>query len=155
DDLSPVLTESHPLSSHAPTTPGHPLRTVARDAVAAAWDRAIASGALPALSEGERPPVEIERPANPEHGDLATSIALKLARPYRRAPLQIAEAIAAELRGVGSAFRAVDVAAPGFINLWLSDDVLESVVEGVLADPDAWGRVPAAHPQRIDVEFVS
>ena len=44
---------------------------------------------LPALDDG-LPAVEIERPANPEHGDLATSLAMKLARPYRRAPLDIA-----------------------------------------------------------------
>ena len=43
------------------------------------------------------PPVEIERPADPEHGDFASNLALKLARPYRMAPLAIANALAAEL----------------------------------------------------------
>ncbi len=59
------------------------------------------------LDASERPEVEVERPANPEHGDLATNLALKLARPMRRAPLQIAEALASSLRDLpgGQALR--------------------------------------------------
>jgi arginyl-tRNA synthetase len=137
-----------------------PLRTVARAAIADAWERAIASGALPALDASRRPAIEIERPANPDHGDLASSLALKLARPYRRAPLEIAEAIAAELRGATAAdgtalFSDVQVAAPGFVNLRLADPTLERIIDGVLADPGSWGHVAAGNPEGVDVEFVS
>ncbi len=105
------------------------------------------------------PAVEIERPANPDHGDLATSIAMKLARPYRMPPLRIAEALAheltAEVEEHGPVLASVDVAAPGFLNLRLADEALEGLVAGVLAAPDAWGRVRAAVPRRFNVEFVS
>jgi len=63
--------------------PGAPatLRGAARAAVGAAWERAAATGALPALPAEAQVTVEIERPASAEHGDLATNLALKLARP--------------------------------------------------------------------------
>jgi len=144
----------------APASLAEPLRTVVRHAVEGAGDAAVARGDLPALEAAARPPVEIERPANPEHGDLATSLALKLARPYRRAPLQIAQALAEALAaatgpGGEPLFASVTAAAPGFVNVRLSDATLEAVVERVLAQPATWGRVHAPQPQRIDVEFVS
>ena len=77
-----------------PTAPGEslppPIRARARAAVDRAWDRAMDAGSLPALPPDERPAVEIERPAKAEHGDFATNLAMRLARPYRRAPLEIA-----------------------------------------------------------------
>jgi arginyl-tRNA synthetase len=141
-----------------PTLPH--LRDRARAAIAAAWRRAVASGALPAVSEGtDLPAIEVERPARAEHGDLATGLAMRLARPYRMPPLRIAEAIAAELaaeaRSPGSPVAAATVAAPGFINLRLADAALEGVVAAILADPGAWGLVRAARPRQVNVEFVS
>jgi arginyl-tRNA synthetase len=145
---------------HQPDPRLIPLRQRARAAVAAAWERAVASGALPASPTGDQlPAVEVERPAHAEHGDLATSLAMKLARPYRMPPLQIAEAIAAELAAdagaPGSSIAAVAVAPPGFLNLRLAEDALADLVAGVLAAPDAWGRVRAGRPRRVNVEFVS
>jgi arginyl-tRNA synthetase len=145
---------------HEPPSQLTPLRARARDAVSAAWERAVASGALPAAPpDPELPAVEIERPAKPEHGDLATGLAMKLARPYRMPPLRIAQALADELGTAvgesGSVIAGVAVAPPGFLNLRLADGALESLVAGVLAVPEAWGRVRAATPRRINVEFVS
>ena len=75
-----------------------PIRDLARSAIERAWERAMAAGTLPALPDDAPPPaVEVERPASEEHGDLATNLAMKLARPYRMAPLAIATALAAEL----------------------------------------------------------
>ena len=142
-----------------------PIRTRARDAVARAWSAAVASGALPATPVGEAnaelPEVEIERPANAEHGDLATNLALKLARPYRRSPLEIAKVLAAAIEAdladarSGSPIASVEVAPPGFLNLRLSDAALEAAIAGIVADPNAWGRVPPVRPRRVNVEFVS
>ncbi|MBF6606843.1 MAG: arginine--tRNA ligase [Chloroflexi bacterium] len=139
-----------------------PVRTLVRDAVARAWADARSSGRLPALG-GEVPDstIEIERPANPEHGDLATNLAMRLARPYRMAPLAIAavlaEGIAADAAdpSSGSPIATVEVAAPGFLNLRLADRALEAAIDGVLAAPGTWGRVAASQPQRVNVEFVS
>jgi arginyl-tRNA synthetase len=137
-----------------------PIRSRVRTAIEEAWQRAVASGALPATVDGGTlPAVEISRPANDEHGDFASNLALKLARPYRRAPLDIATALAAEIeRGAAaltSPIATVEVAPPGFLNLRLSDVALEATIDSVLAAPDAWGRVAPVRPRRVNVEFVS
>jgi arginyl-tRNA synthetase len=153
-----------------PTDPSPPerdapipaLRSLVGDVVRRAWDRAVASGTLPPRgASADLPTVELERPADPSHGDFATSLALKLARPYRRAPLEIAralaEAIAAESTEPrsGSLIERVEVAGPGFVNLWLSAASLETTIAAILARPGGWGRVATAEPRHIDVEFVS
>ncbi|MHB8398501.1 MAG: arginine--tRNA ligase [Candidatus Limnocylindrales bacterium] len=139
-----------------------PIRTLVRDALARARMGATVGGRLPALADDAEPVrIEIERPANPEHGDLATNLAMKLARPYRMAPLAIATAIAREIAAAAddpasnSPIASVEVAPPGFLNLRLADRALEATIDGILAAPAAWGRVGAAHPQHVNVEFVS
>jgi arginyl-tRNA synthetase len=139
-----------------------PLRTRARLAVEAAWGRAIAAGTLPELPEGAAvPDVEIERPAQPEHGDLATNLAMKLAKPYRTAPLAIASAIVAELRTEAAErpqatpIAEANAVAPGFINLRLTDAALEATLDAVLAQPATWGRVAVPRTRSVNVEFVS
>ncbi len=118
-------------------------------------------GLLPAADAAALPPVEIERPAHPDHGDFASSLALKLARPYRRAPLEIAVALADAIRADiadepgGTPIGSVEVAPPGFLNLRLTDAAVEAAVDGVLADPAGWGRVAAVRPRSVNVEFVS
>ena len=144
-----------------PTLADPTLRGQLRRAIERAWAAAIASGSLPAIGQDAAPAVTVERPSNPEHGDAATSLALKLARPYRRAPLDIARAVADELAREAAADPAstpvgsVDVAPPGFINVRYADRALAGAVGRILAEPDAWGRVPAAAPRKVNVEFVS
>ena len=138
------------------------LRTQAAAAVQRAWDDAIDSGALPPFPEDvPRPTIDVEHPAEAKHGDLATNLAMKLARPYRKAPIELATILAAKLvRGASSAgstspIASAEVAPPGFINLRLTDRALADIVSGILAEPSAWGHVPAATPRRVNVEFVS
>jgi arginyl-tRNA synthetase len=145
--------------------PAPSLRNQARRAVERALQRAIALGDLPPLPEGADGPsveVEVERPAQPEHGDLATSVALKLARPYRRPPMTIAAAIAAQLQAEMSSeqdvspFASAVAAAPGFINLRFADGALADAVDAGLAAPEGWARsAVAVRPRSVNVEFVS
>jgi arginyl-tRNA synthetase len=137
-----------------------PLRTLVRRTVLGAWYGAVERGQLPSLEDAERPAIEVSRPANPEHGDLATNLAMKLARPYRRSPMEIAMKLVTELEGAllpgnGRLFTSVEAAAPGFVNMRLSDAVYERLVHGILANPAGWGRVATEHPESVDVEFVS
>src|SRR6188474_1166781 len=87
-------------SSADVTAPAPPLtvRGRVRAAVAGAWAAATAAGTLPAVPDDQvSPEVDIERPAKAEHGDFATNLAMKLARPLRRPPLAIAQAIVDQL----------------------------------------------------------
>jgi arginyl-tRNA synthetase len=121
-----------------------PLRTQVREAIARAWDAAIESGGLPALPDDVAPPaIEVEHPADPTHGDLATNLAMKLARPSRKAPLEIATLLAAKLVRDASAdpaaspVEAAEVAPPGFLNVRLRPDALAAMIDGIRAEPEA------------------
>ncbi len=145
-------------SSNEPAATSQAIRARVRAAVEKAWADAVATGRLPAVEVGTAAPaVEIERPANPAHGDFATNLAMKLARPLRTSPLEIAEALAALLRegSTASLIASVDVARPGFLNLRVTDAALADVIGGILAAPAAWGRIPAVNARRVNVEFVS
>ncbi len=145
-----------PSSAEPAATPSA-IRARVRAAVEQAWANAVATGRLPAIGGTGAPAVEIERPANPAFGDFATNLAMKLARPLRRAPMEIAETLAASLREgpADSLIGSVEVASPGFLNLRVTDEALAGVVGGILESPAAWGRIPAVNARRVNVEFVS
>jgi len=138
------------------------LRSQVRAAIEAAWlraraDLAPADAGTPA--DAHDAPITIERPSDPGFGDFASNIALRLAKPYRRAPLEIARAIAAHVATTAtdpdSPIASVEVAPPGFLNIRLADAALAAATRQVLADPEAWGHVAAENPEHINVEFVS
>jgi arginyl-tRNA synthetase len=133
------------------------LREQVRQAIDAARQRVRAE--LPAPGEPLDVPSEVERPADPARGDFATTVALKLARPLRRPPLEIAKAIAAQIVTTASdpdsPIASVEVAAPGFLNVRLSDRALAVAAVRILREPQTWGHVVAAHPEHVNVEFVS
>jgi arginyl-tRNA synthetase len=119
--------------------------------VSAAAHEARDRGELPAVA---LPDVAIERPQRPEHGDYATSLALRLARSARANPLTLAEALVRRLPA-SEAVGEVSVAAPGFINFRLSEPWLARQVDAVLAAGDRFGDVDIGGGQRVQVEFVS
>ena len=133
------------------------VRSRIRALIDEAWAHAADSGALPPVETEQRPDIEIERPSNPDHGDLAANLAMRLARPMRRSPLQIAETLAEALRAVpgGEALSEVSVAPPGFLNMRLSAAWLEGVLDEARAAGDDFGRVDQAQPLHFNVEFVS
>jgi arginyl-tRNA synthetase len=133
------------------------LRSQVREAIEAAWQRAQADLVAPA--EPQAASVEIERPSDPSFGDFASNLALKLAKPYRKAPMEIAKAIAAHVvtmaTDAASPIASVEVAPPGFLNVRLSDAALAASTARILRDPESWGRITVAKPEHINVEFVS
>ena len=123
------------------------LRNVVRTAVAAAVDRGALAVPVPE-------DVVVERPKNPEHGDYATNVALRLAKPAGRPPREVAEVLAEELRAQPG-IAAVDVAGPGFLNITLAQGALGRIaVEAVTAGP-AYGHTDTLAGQKLDLEFVS
>ncbi len=127
------------------------MRDTIAGAVAEALELASRDGALKVDAV---PEIEIERPNNPEHGDFATSLPLRLARAARANPLQLAEAIAARI-APRPEIAAVAAAAPGFINFRLSQAWLQEQVEAVRAAGDAFGNSDHGGGRKVMVEFVS
>src|SRR5260221_933892 len=104
--------------------------------------------------------VHLERPKNPAHGDWSTNVALQIARDLKRKPREIAEelkrATAEALAQSGIATPdGVSIAGPGFFNVKLDPLVkLRPVLEVLRLGAD-YGRVKAASPEKVQVEFVS
>jgi arginyl-tRNA synthetase len=130
------------------------IRESLRAAIAEARDRAAAAGDL-RLPEGAAPPhIGIERPSRPEHGDFATNAAMQLAPVVREAPMHIAEVLRTHL-GTPAGVLSTSVAPPGFLNLQLDPAWVAAQVAAIRDQGGDFGRVQAADPHRINVEFVS
>jgi arginyl-tRNA synthetase len=106
------------------------------------------------LTEVAGAPAELERPSDGAHGDYATNVALRLAGARKQPPREIAGQIADEVLARGHAVRA-EVAGPGFVNLWLSDEWLAAAVGELLEAGRDFGSGSTAVPERIQVEMVS
>ena len=113
---------------------------------------AMADGSLP---EAELPAFIVEIPADPKNGDVASNLAMAGARTFRKAPRMIAEAITAHLPALDdTAFDRVEIAGPGFINLYASLSWFTGVVLAASTN-EAYGRTDFGNGQRYNVEFVS
>ena len=107
-----------------------------------------------ALGEAAGAELELERPAEPEHGDYATNVGLQLAGTRRRPPREIAAEIAEAAAGLDVVERA-EVAGPGFVNLFLRDEWFASALAQILEDGDAYGSGFPEPRERVQVEMVS
>jgi arginyl-tRNA synthetase len=123
------------------------LRDVIRSAVAAAVERGALAVAVPE-------DVVVERPKNPEHGDYATNVALRLAKGAGRPPREVAELLAGELRAQPG-IDTVDVAGPGFLNVTFARGVLGSIAVEAVSAGEGYGRTQVLAGQRLNLEFVS
>jgi arginyl-tRNA synthetase len=106
------------------------------------------------LASTTLPEVIVERPQNPEHGDYASSLPLKLARTADIAPPAIAEKILKFLPPLPEVAKIV-VVAPGFINFKLSSDWLTKQVAAILDAGDAYGNIDLGGGKSVQIEFVS
>jgi len=99
----------------------------------------------------------LERPKQAGHGDYSTNAAMLLARVLKEKPRAIAERLASGLEGrLGGLVDRVEVAGPGFLNLFLADQWYVAASAHVLEAGDAWGGGTAgAQAPRVNVEFVS
>ncbi len=99
-------------------------------------------------------PVEVERPGDPDHGDYATNVALRLAPARGKVPRDLAAEIAEQAvqRGLVAA---AEPAGPGFVNLHMPDEWLAAAVSEIVAAGDTFGSASVSDPERIQVEMVS
>ena len=110
------------------------------------------AGALPAGLDLEA--VSVEPPREAAHGDAACNAALVLARQAGRKPREIAELLAERLRARAE-IRAVEVAGPGFVNLWLTDEFWRVRLAELLATGPGYGAADIGQGRPVNVEYVS
>src|SRR5690625_1072508 len=101
------------------------------------------------------PTIVLEKPKDKAHGDFATNIAMQLARVAKKAPRQIAEQLVEQLDVERANIEKIDIAGPGFINFFMKEDFLGSIVSTVLKEKENYGRTNAGENKRVQVEFVS
>ena len=100
------------------------------------------------------PEILVEHPGNPEHGDFACNLPLRLARATRINPLELAQALVARVPG-SDLIGQVEAAPPGFVNFHLKDSWLQQQVEMVRAAGASYGDLALGKQRRVMVEFVS
>ena len=114
--------------------------------------KAVSNGALP---EAEMPQFNIEKPANKDNGDYSTNVAMAGARAFKKAPRMIAEAIVSCIDLDGTAFERVEIAGPGFMNFFLSQQFYSNVLKDVFSCGKDYGKSDYGQGKRVLVEFVS
>jgi arginyl-tRNA synthetase len=107
-----------------------------------------------ALGSAALPEVLIEHPQNPEHGDFASGLPLRLARAMRMSPMAIAEKISKYIVPPPQIDKIL-IASPGFINFTLREDWLSTEVESILAAGESYGDIELGKSKRVQLEFVS
>ena len=122
---------------------------MAREEIRAELARVAASLGAPDAA------VELEAPREKSHGDLATNLALLLAKPLKASPRQIAERIVAALALPPGLVASVEIAGPGFINFTLASDQLAGILRSIMAAGSGYGRTPSVRGRPVNVEFVS
>ncbi|MEA2317799.1 MAG: arginyl-tRNA synthetase, partial [Solirubrobacteraceae bacterium] len=120
--------------------------------------RAAVEAAAGTLADGGAPRSRptLERPKKAGHGDYATNAALVLAPVVGAPPRDVAAKLGDALRDrLGGTLERVEVAGPGFLNLFLTDDWYAGAVDWVLDAGDSFGTGAPEKPERINIEFVS
>ena len=113
--------------------------------------------ALEELSPGASQRAQFESPKLASHGDLATTVAMQLAKARKTNPRQLAESLRERLLAMPEFAKwveAVDIAGPGFINIRLRPQAKQEVIREILVAADRFGW-QAARSERMLVEFVS
>lgn len=122
--------------------------------------RGAVEAAARALRDGERtePAPSLDRPPKPELGDYSSNAAMLLAAPLGDNPRAVAARLQAELErelGDSGSLERIEVAGPGFVNLFLADAWYRRALAALVAAGDDLGPAPTPSPERVLVEFVS
>jgi arginyl-tRNA synthetase len=120
--------------------------------------QAAVGRAVRALRDGEAaaPEPSLERPPKPELGDYSSNAAMLLAPALGESPREVANRLCDELvRDLGDDAERLEVAGPGFVNLFLSDSWYRRAVSRLAEAGEGLGIAPSEAPERVLVEFVS
>jgi arginyl-tRNA synthetase len=123
-----------------------------RQRITAALQACYAAGTL---HSGEFPEIVLEVPGRAEHGDFACNVAMALARAEKKPPRRIAEVLVAALGEGEGLWEKLEIAGPGFINVFLTRRCWYAVLGEVLRQGERYGRSCAGAGRKVQVEFVS
>jgi len=98
--------------------------------------------------------ITLERPKLIEHGDFSTNIAMVLAKQVKKNPREIAQSIIDNIEK-NNLFKKIEIAGAGFINFFLKNEALISVIQEILQQKKAYGRNTKGGNKKIQIEFVS
>ena len=115
-------------------------------------DSVIKSGLLDTI---EADNIVIEIPRDTTHGDYSSNIAMQLTKQLKRNPREIAQAIVNGLETDKDLITKVEIAGPGFINLFVHKASMTSIIGEVISEGDQYGRTNFGKGIKYDVEFVS
>ncbi|MBQ6853192.1 MAG: arginine--tRNA ligase [Peptococcaceae bacterium] len=120
----------------------------------------IEQGILKAKADGrfdfaEMPAFIVEVPKDKSHGDFATNAAMLLTKQAKMKPRDIAQAIVDSLNKESKLIEKVEIAGPGFINFYLSQNWLYDILPVVEVQDTAYGSVDIGKGEKVQVEFVS
>ena len=110
--------------------------------------------ALRAVAPDQTVTVLLERPKQASHGDYACNLAMQLAKPLKRNPREIAQALVAALP-TSPVVEKVEIAGAGFINVFLTTAAKQGVVSNVLQAGAGYGHIQLGAGRKVQVEFVS
>lgn len=119
--------------------------------LSAALDQLKHAAVLPA---DVQPRIQVDNTRDKTHGDLATNLAMMLAKPAGKNPRELAQLLVDALPR-SSLVQKVEIAGPGFINFYLSEESTSSLVRAVLEAKDQYGRSNEGAGRKVQVEFVS
>jgi arginyl-tRNA synthetase len=105
-----------------------------------------------------QPTITLERPRDPSHGDVACNLAMQIAKPLKKNPREVAQALVAALLDNPAnrdLIESADIAGPGFINLRLTAASRQAVVKTVLQQGAEFGKSNLGNNKKVIIEFVS
>jgi arginyl-tRNA synthetase len=107
------------------------------------------------IEPAQMPDIQLETPRDPEHGDVATNVAMRLAKPLRKNPRKIADEIVEKIDLNPDLIESADIAGPGFINFRYSDRYLTNALKELITEGETFGRSDEKQGKKALVEFVS
>jgi len=128
------------------------LKKILRDLITAAVENARKAGEL---TFDTLPAFDVEAPKQADHGDLATNLALVLAKQAKLPPRKVAELLIKRLDPPEGMLAKVEIAGPGFINFFINDTFWYRVIPEIYELGPAYGNSEVGAGQKVQVEFVS
>ena len=106
-------------------------------------------------SDGAAGSYTVELPKHASHGDYSTNMAMIMAGREKKNPRELAALLVAKLSGHTELFDKVEIAGPGFVNLFVRDEVWQSVIKPVCEQAYSYGSSEVGKNKKVLVEFVS